>query len=315
MNSHVDEFLKKRFVLSVLLTSAILIAEVVGGLWTGSLALLSDAAHVFVDVFALALSYFAIWMAARPADARHTYGYHRTEVLAALVNGTLLGIIVVEILREAWDRWQHPTAIKSTEMLVIAVIGLAVNLLVAFVLGGHHHEHGGESVHSDTKNLNVHSAYLHVLGDAAASVGVILAAAIIHYTGWMWIDPLTSVFISVLISLGAWRVLKSSLHILMEGVPQGLSLEEIARAMVSVPGVQEVHDLHVWSICPENVALSAHVVLADKTMASSTEVMAELKRRLHDDFGIEHTTIQMECANCGQGEVAMTAPSVFIGER
>ncbi len=315
MNSHADEVLKKRFVLSMLLTSAILVAEVVGGLWTGSLALLSDAAHVFVDVFALGLSYFAIWMAARPADARHTYGYHRTEVLAALVNGALLGIIVVEILRESWARWQHPTAIKSTEMLIIAAIGLLVNLLVAFVLGGHHHEHSGESVHSDTENLNVHSAYLHVLGDAAASVGVILAAIVIHYTGWLWVDPLTSVFISVLISLGAWRVLRSSLHILMEGVPQGLSLEQIARAMVSVPGVREVHDLHVWSICPENVALSAHVVLADKTMASGSEVMAALKQRLHDEFGIDHTTIQMECANCGQGEVAMTAAEVLSLKR
>ena len=301
MHSHADAVLRKRFVISMLLTSAILVAEVVGGIWTGSLALLSDAAHVFVDVFALGLSYFAMSMAARPADFRHTYGYHRVEVLAALVNGSLLGVIVIEILREAWDRWSRPNAIKSTEMLVIAVIGLGVNLLVAFVLGGHRHEHEGKSVHSDSKNLNVHSAYLHVLGDAAASVGVILAALVIHYTGWLWVDPLTSVFISVLISLGAWRVLKSSLHILMEGVPQDLSLEEVADAILSVPGVREVHDLHVWSICPENVALSAHLI-PDESSVSGEEIMEEIKHRLHDRFGIDHTTIQVEQVGCGQGE-------------
>jgi cobalt-zinc-cadmium efflux system protein len=300
MNSHADTVLKKRFVLSIALTLAILIAEIVGGIWTGSLALLSDAAHVFVDAFALGLSYFAIRLASRPADSRHTYGYHRMEVLSALINGALLGVIVVEILSEAWKRWNHPTEIKSGGMLAIAIVGLMVNLLVAFVLGGHRHEHG-ETVHSDTRNLNVHSAYLHVLGDAAASMGVILAAVIIRYTGWLWMDPLTSVFISVLIALGAWRVLRSSFHILMEGVPQDISLEDVASVIVSVPGVQEVHDLHVWSICPENVALSAHVVLEDKTMASSGEVMAGIKKLLRGKFGIEHTTIQMECQSCGQG--------------
>ncbi len=300
MNSHIDSGLGRRLTLSVALTMAILVAEVAGGLWTGSLALLSDAAHVFVDVFALGLSYFAVRLASRPADSRHTYGYHRMEVLSALINGALLGVIVVEILSEAWKRWNHPTAIKSTEMLAIAVAGLAVNLLVAFVLGGHRHEHEG-GIRSDVRNLNVHSAYLHVLGDAAASVGVILAAIVIHYTNWLWVDPLTSVFVSVLISLGAWRVLKISFHILMEGVPQGISLEDVADAIASVPGVQEVHDLHVWSICPENVALSSHVVLEDKTMSSARRVMAEIKKRLKEDFGIEHTTVQMECRSCGQG--------------
>jgi cobalt-zinc-cadmium efflux system protein len=250
MQPHENKGIEKRFILSISLTLIILIAEIIGGIWTGSLALLSDAAHVFMDVFALALSFIALRLSALPPDDRHTYGYHRLEVLAALINGISLGAVAIGIFSESWERWQNPTEIKSLEMLVIAVIGLLVNSVVAFVL----HNPGTENQSQDqphlhTEDINVKSAYLHVLGDAISSVGVIVAALIIWQTGWQWVDPLVSVFIGILILVSSWRVLRNSLHILIEGVPENLSLSEIGEIMTKVPGVQEVHDLHVWNLC------------------------------------------------------------------
>jgi len=231
-------------------------------------------------------------------------------------NGVTLGAIAIEIFSESWQRWFNPQAIKSMEMLVIAVIGLVVNLIVAFVLGGHSHkeEHGvqslptldvqrQESLESEIKaeDLNVRSAFLHVVGDAVSSVGVIIAAGVIWLTGWEWVDPLMSVFIGVIIVLSSWRVLKSSLHILVEGVPEHLSVEKIGQSMAGVSGVKDVHDLHVWSICSGHIALSAHVITADEKITANDGVMAELKKRLKK-FGIEHVTIQLECEACGQGD-------------
>ncbi|MGB9591563.1 MAG: cation diffusion facilitator family transporter [Candidatus Kryptoniota bacterium] len=302
MQAHENKQIGTRFLISIGVTFAILIAEVVGGYWTGSLALLSDAAHVFLDVFALVLSYIALRLSALPADDRHTYGFHRLEVFAALINGITLGAIAIEIFTESWHRWQHPQAVKSMEMLVIAVIGLVANVIVAFVLGGHahDHEHEGEEEAPEREDLNVRSAYLHVLGDAVSSVGVILAAGVIWLTNWSWVDPLMSVLIGILILFSSWRVLRSSIHILAEGVPEGISVEKIGKSMADITGVVDVHDLHVWSICSGHIALSAHVVTGDQTLAESNGLMTELKKRL-SKFGIEHTTIQFECIACGQG--------------
>jgi len=223
-------------------------------------------------------------------------------VLAALINGVTLGAIAIEIFTESWHRWFNPQPIKSMEMLIIAVIGLVVNLVVAFVLGGHHHEHvEGDEEHEEAEDLNIRSAYLHVLGDAVSSVGVILAAGVIWLTDWQWVDPLMSVFIGVLILVSSWRVLKSSLHILVEGVPEHLSVEKIGQSMAAVPGVLDVHDLHVWSICSGHIALSAHIITTDQPLAQEESLMAEIKSRLAK-FGIEHTTIQLECEACGQGK-------------
>lgn len=302
MPPHPNQTLERRFILSLVLTGLVLVAEVLGGFWTGSLALLSDAAHVFMDVFALGLSYLALRLSALPADDRHTYGYHRLEVFAALLNGATLGLIAVEIFREAWQRWQNPAPIKSVEMLVVAIVGLIVNLWVARILSGDvHHRTKGMDAEQD---LNVRSAYLHVLGDAISSMGVILAAVLIRFTNWLWLDPLVSVFIGILIVVSSWRVLKSSLHVLMEGVPEHLSLERVKQSMASVSGVLEVHDLHVWSICSGHIALSAHVVLANQMLAERGNTMTELKERL-SRFGIEHTTIQFECEACGREQICL----------
>ena len=290
MHNHNIESNSKKLFLSIALTGLIFIAEFGGGLWTGSLALLSDSAHVFMDVFALLLSYLAIRAAKLPSNDRHTYGYHRMQVLAALANGATLLFISFEILKEAINRFQHPEPIVAGPMLLIAVIGLIVNVIVALVLRDHDH-----------KDLNTRAAFLHVLGDALASVGVIGAGIAIYFTGLLWIGPLMSVLISVLILVSSGRLLKETVHILAEGIPDGMTASGVAETMKSISGVAEVHDLHIWTVSPSFVALSAHVILEDQTLRQSENIMTELKQRLDSEYEIEHTTIQFECSNCGQG--------------
>jgi cobalt-zinc-cadmium efflux system protein len=278
--------------LSLGLTGVIFFAELVGGLLTGSLALLSDAAHVFLDAFALGLSYVAIRLTSLPPDDRHTYGYHRLRVLAALINGATLLLVAFEILREAVRRFSNPEPVLAGPMLVVAITGLVVNLVVAFVLRGHGHE-----------DLNVRSAFLHVLGDALASVGVIVAGVVIVLTGWTVVDPLISIMIAVIILVGSGNVLRRALHILIEGVPQGLTATDVAEVMDGVPGVSKVHDLHVWTVSPGYVALSAHVVLNDQSLSEAQDILENLEATLSEQFGIEHTTIQVECQSCAEGTI------------
>jgi cobalt-zinc-cadmium efflux system protein len=297
MPGHTHMLEENRFVFSLVLTALIFLVEFVGGFWTGSLALLSDSAHVFLDAFALGLSYFAIHAAALPPNDRHTYGYHRLQVLAALANGATLLLIAVEILREAWSRFRHPAPVSAGPMLAIAVVGLAVNLVVAFALRKH-----------DRDDLNIRSAFLHVIGDAAASVGVIGAGLAILITGAVWLDPLVSVLIGLLILFSSGRVLKESVHVLAEGMPEGMTATGIKDVLCRVSGVSEVHDLHVWTVAPGYIALSAHVVIDDQAISQTVEIMAALKESLEKDFHIRHTTIQFECRNCGQGTAACPKP-------
>ena len=291
-HNHTTEIKENRFVLALALTALIFLAELIGGFWTHSLALLSDSAHVFMDAFALGLSYLAIRAATLPADDKHTYGYHRMQVLAALMNGATLFLISFEILREAWFRFQNPETVSAGPMLVIAIIGLIVNLVVAFTLSGHDHD-----------DLNTRAAFLHVLGDALASVGVIAVGIILLFVNWNWLDPLVSVLIGILILFSSGRVLKESIHILAEGMPEGMTATSIAEAMKKVAGVEQVHDLHVWTVAPGYVALSAHVTIEDQTLSQTSEMMKAIKETLHERYEIQHTTIQLECANCGQGTV------------
>jgi cobalt-zinc-cadmium efflux system protein len=296
--NHQDEHLEGRFVWALALTALVLVAEVAGGLWTHSLALLSDAAHVLMDVVALGLSYVALRLAARDPSARHSYGLHRAEVLAAVINGGTLLVIAVGIFLEATRRLQEPEPVKSLEMLVIAAGGLAVNLVVMLVLRAHGHDH-----ETGREDLNVRSAWLHVLGDTLSSVGVIVAGLVMWRTGWTMLDPLMSIAIGAVLLVGSGRLLKSGIHILMEGVPEGLELPEVGRAMAAVPGVREVHDLHIWSLCPGAVALSAHVTVDGAAWDEAAGIQATLKAMLRDRFRIEHTTIQLECTQCPQGVV------------
>jgi len=303
LNTQSDVNTQQRFILSMILTSLILVAEIVGGVWSGSLALLSDAAHVFSDIFALGLSYFALRLAARPPDDHHSYGWHRAEVVAALINGASLLIIAVGILVEAFKRWQAPLEIKSTEMMVIAIIGLVVNIIVAVVLGGHDHAHDakGHAVTHEKRNINVHSAYLHVLGDLISSIGVIVAALLIRLTGARWLDPFISMLLAAIILVSAYRLLRQSLHILIEGVPEGLSIRQLHQSITAISGVETVHDLHVWNLGSNQVALSAHIVLSPENYRQQPQVLEKIRNILSIDYDIQHTTLQFEETRCGEG--------------
>lgn len=288
---------QRRLTLALGFTGTVFVAELVGGLVTGSLALLSDAAHMFLDVLALATSYFAIRIAARPADVRHTFGYHRVQAVSALANAATLVLVAVGIFREAWHRLSDPPEIIVGPMLVVAVVGLVSNIASALVLHGHEEE-----------DINVRGAFLHVLGDGLASMGVIVAGLVILFTGQTVVDSLVSVLIGAIVAYSSIGLLRRSLHVLTEGTPEGLSLDEVVAAMRGVPGVTEVHDLHAWSLGPGFSALSAHVIINAASLPEVQEIMFQLRTLLHDQFDIEHRTIQVEWANCGQGELTCYIP-------
>lgn len=292
----------QKFALSILITTVVLVGELIGGVMTGSLALLSDAAHVFLDMFALALSYLAIKLANRSPNARHSFGFSRMKVLAALINGGTLLLVSVEIFREALIRFQHPEPVLAGPMLIVAIIGLAANILVAFVLGGHDHD-----------DLNTRAAFLHVIGDALSSVGVIVAGILMLFTGWTWVDPAAGILIAIIILAGAWRVLKKAIHILNEGAPDDATTDTVSRAISKIPEVISVHDTHVWMIEPGYRILSAHVVLSNRLLGDTQQIMESIKEILTHQFSISHTTIQFECVDCGQ--CSTTQPSNAMPER
>lgn len=272
---------KSRLRLVLVLTSLFFVVEVLGGLWTNSLALLSDAGHMLSDMFALGLSLFAFWLSSRKPSPTKTYGYYRFEVVSAFINGVLLILIALWIFGEAYSRFQEPAAVKSVPMLVIAVLGLMINLLGIYLL----HEIG-------TKNINIRGAMFHLIGDAAGSVGAITAAIAISLTGWTFFDPLVSVLIGLLIIYSAWRLLWDVVNILMQGVPPHIDLDGIKQEMLSVDGVIGLCDLHIWSLTSEVESLSAHVVVED--MGRNKEILEKLTCLIRDRFGINHVTLQIE---------------------
>jgi cobalt-zinc-cadmium efflux system protein len=290
MSTVIDSKITGKLQLAIALTAVTLIAEVIGGLWTHSLALLSDAAHVFLDLFALVLSLTAVKLASLPVSNRHTFGYHRSEVFASFINGLTVFFMAFGILYEAWVRLQTPREIHSLGMLVIAVIGLIMNLLAAGALHGHSHD-----------DLNLNSAFLHVVGDAAASAAVLIGGLIMYYTGWYQLDALISVAIGLLILAGAGRLLRDSTHILMEGVPRGLELADVAAAIRDIDGVQDVHHLNIWTVCSHILSLSVHVDIDLGNEERRVTILHAIEHLLAERFHITHTTIQMECATCVNG--------------
>jgi cobalt-zinc-cadmium efflux system protein len=288
--SHLDHSISRRLIIAISLTAVTLVAEVIGGIWSNSLALLSDAGHVFLDLFALLLSLGAIKLAAQPASDRHSYGLHRAEVLASLVNGLTVFIMALGILYEGSKRLISPEEVKTLPMLVIAVLGLVANLLAAKGLHVHSHD-----------DLNIRSAFLHVLGDAAASVGVIVGAVLMRYTGWYQADPLISIAIGLLILVGAGKVLREAVHILMEGVPRGLSVDLVATHLRGIEGVLDVHHLNLWAVCSHILALSAHVEIDPVYDAQRTLLLHRIEHELQHRFHITHTTIQFDCSTCNGG--------------
>jgi cobalt-zinc-cadmium efflux system protein len=267
--------------LALILTGTIALAEAVGGYITNSLALMSDAGHMLTDVSALALSLLALWFAGKPANLKKTYGYYRMEILSALLNGVLLLGITGVILVEAWQRFRHPAPVQLGPMAVVALVGLAANL---GALGFLHQTH----------SLNVRGAFLHVLGDTLSSVGVLIGAGIMAVTGWYVVDPIISVLISVVIVVGALRLVRDAVDVLLEAVPAHVDLEAVKELMLKVPGVSAVHDLHVWTISSGLYALSAHLVVGNAQACNNDEILSAVKHELFDRFGIDHTTIQIE---------------------
>lgn len=267
------------------LTGGFTVVEFIAGWLTGSLALISDAAHMFTDSAALAVSLAATRFGRMPADAKRTFGYQRFEILAAAFNAALLFLVAIYILFEAWRRLVEPAPIAVTGMLAVAVLGLVVNLVAARLL------HAGSAT-----NLNMKSAYLEVLSDLVASAGVIVAALLIEFTGRTWIDPLVAVAIALWVVPRTWVLFKASVNILLEGVPDGLDMDAVRAGILSAPGVCGVHDLHVWAVASNETSLSAHVVV--ENAADSERALTGVARLLEERFRIRHCTIQVESGGC-----------------
>ena len=274
-----------RFALA--LTTLFLVAEVVGGIITGSLALLSDAAHMFTDTAALAIALAAVRLGKRPADHLRTYGYQRFEIIAAAFNALMLFAVAGYILYEAYRRLQEPAQIESTGMLIVATIGLIVNLVSMRMLTG-----GKDS------SVNIKGAYLEVWSDLLGSIGVIAGAIVIRFTGWTWVDSIIAVGIGLWVLPRTWTLLKETSNVLLEGVPAGVDLGRIRAALATSTGVRDVHDLHIWAITSGVSSLTAHIVLDGAKDAE--ELLLDVRERLEHDFDIHHTTLQIERSDCGQ---------------
>lgn len=281
---------QQRLILSLIVTFIIFIAEVFGGILSQSLALLSDAGHVLTDAFALGLSLIALLIMKRPSDYKATYGYQRIGLLAALINGISLVVIAIFIFIEAYKRFHAPPEINSSVMLSIAAAGLLGNLVMAWILGHKHND------------LNIKSAWLHVLGDTVSSAGVIIAGLIIKFTGWMLADTIASGIVGCMIIFGGTRVIKEALWILLDLSPMGFHVEDLAKAISGIPEVRDVHDVHVWSIGHGIPAFSGHVQVHDQKISEADAIRKEIEHLLSDQ-GIKHAVIQMECADCCNSEI------------
>jgi cobalt-zinc-cadmium efflux system protein len=278
---------KKDLLIALSITLLMMIVEVIGGLLSNSLALLSDAGHMLTDNLALLLSFFAMTFAARPATARKTFGFYRLEILAAFINGIVLVLISLYIIYQAYVRMIHPQRVEGILMLVIAVVGLIANVIGALVLMKHSHA-----------SLNIRGAYLHIVGDALSSIGVVIGGVIIIYTGWYLIDPILSILISLVIIYGAWSLVKESVNILLEAAPPHIDIDVVAAEIAKVKGVREAYHIHLWTITSGVYAMSAHVLIEDQLVSRSRDVIDEIRMLLSRTFNVMHSTIQIECEKC-----------------
>ncbi|GAB4142333.1 MAG: cation diffusion facilitator family transporter [Sphingomonadales bacterium] len=277
---------ERAVLLAALLTGGFMFVEIAGGLITGSLALLADAAHMASDAAALGMAYLAFRFSHRPADTRRTFGFHRLQVLAAFTNGLLLIGAGIWIMAEAVERMMAPATVLATPMLMVAVLGLIVNLAAFFILH-----------RADRANLNIRGALYHVVGDLLGSVAAIAAAMVIHFTGWMPIDPILSMLVTLLVLRAAWRLIRDAGHILLEGTPPHLDLETVRTDLVaSIPAITDVHHIHAWALTEERPLMTLHATLAKD--ADMNDALLALKHRLFERFGIAHSTIELEQDGC-----------------
>jgi len=279
-----------KIVLAIVLV--VMVAEIVGGLISGSLALLGDAGHMLVDALALGLALFAITIARRPATPTKTYGYHRVEIIAALANGTILVLVSLYIFYEAYQRFSEPPSVQAPLMLLVAAIGLIANLVGILLLRKAGHE-----------NLNIKAAFWHIAGDTISSIGVIVGGIIIAVTGWYIVDPIIAVLVGVIILWGAVRIVRESADILLESVPRHIEVDKVIGTIMGVAGVEDIHDIHIWTITSGMHALSAHLRIEDQIVSQSTEIVTSVNQLLAEHFNITHTTLQLECESCPSGLV------------
>lgn len=274
------------------ITVLMMVVEVIGGLLSNSLSLLSDAGHMLTDNLALLLSFFAMKFSTMPATDRKTFGFYRLEILAALLNGIVLVLISLYIMYQAYVRMIHPQAVEGKLMLIVAIIGLVANVIGALFLVKHSHT-----------NLNIRGAYLHIVGDALSSIGVVFGGIIIIYTGWYLIDPILSILISLVIVYGSWSLVKESVNILLESAPAHINIDRVATEIATVKGVQEAYHIHVWTITSGVYALSAHVLIDDQLVSGCRNIIDEIKELLLKKFNVLHSTIQLECGRCDTNPV------------
>lgn len=278
---------KRPLAIALIVILFIMVAEVIGGLLSDSLALLSDAGHMLVDALALGLSLFATILAERPATLTRTYGYHRAEILAAMANGTTLIVVSFLIFFDAYHRLQSPPQVEASLMLVVASIGLIANLGAMFLLQ-----------RASKQSLNIQAAFWHIIGDTVSSVGVIIGGIIIFFTGLYVVDPIIAIFIGIIILWGAVRIVRESGNILLEAVPERINMDEVVKAIESVKGVEDVHDIHIWTITSGIYALSAHLIVTDQVVSRTADIIESVKRELAKRFNVTHATLQLECERC-----------------
>jgi cobalt-zinc-cadmium efflux system protein len=277
----------QRLALSLVITLAFVFVEIGAGIFSNSLALLTDAAHNFTDVLALALSWWALRLTAQPANQNKTYGYHRAGILAALVNSTTLVVIALGIFYEAYQRFVNPPEVQADVLIGVGVVAVVINVVTALLV-----RRGAEH------DLNIRSAFLHLMGDVLSTIGAVIAGVIIRYTNWNWLDPLVSVLIGFLILWSAWGVIREAIDILMEGTPTDIDMDAMIQDITSVDGVRGVHDLHVWSITQAMHTLSAHLVTDDMPISEGANIQTRVNEILFHKYEVNHATLQLECEGC-----------------
>ena len=290
VHSHAGELTRQtatRLACSLGLTLVFVVVEAAAGVWANSLALLSDAGHNLTDVVAMALSWYAVRLSTQPANSSKTFGYHRAGILAALANSTTLAVVSLGIGYEAYRRFASPSPVQPGILTGVAAVALVVNAGAAWLVkrGSQH-------------DLNLRSVFLHLMGDVASTAGAILAGIAIALTGRSWFDPLASVFISLLILVNAWGILRETVDILLESTPRDIDMSQMVRDLLCVAGVRGVHDLHVWSVTHSLRALSAHLVTDDISISAATAIQHHVRELLSHQYGIAHTTVQLECVGC-----------------
>ena len=291
-HSHSSALTGRRIMLSICVTITFVIGEAITGYFAHSLALVSDAGHNFADALALILSWYGLWIARRPSTAQRTYGYHRVGILVALVNAVSLVVIALLIFWEAASRLSQPEPVQSTPMIVVALVAILINTVISLWLR-----------RAAKDDLNVRSAYMHMVGDAISAAGVVLAGLVIAFTEISIVDPLVSILIGILILWSSWGILKESLNVLLEGIPKGMDMNKVEQTINGVHGVLAVHDLHVWTVGSNMVCCSCHIMVHEQSVRSGENVLRTVTEQLEQEFGIAHTTIQVEVEGCDPNDM------------